>query len=538
MPCDGLFLHYLVDELKTKLEGGKIQKILEPSSMDLVFQIRSNKENFNLFASTSLDMPRLYISNLKHTSIDIPKNFCVILRKHIERGFIKSINQLRNDRAIIFDIEASTELGDIENYKLIIELMGRNSNIILINDKNIVIDAMRKVPPSEDTNRIILPKATYVYPENNGFLNPFELEDENVVIDRIEGLSKQIKISILESNSHILRYIKKTIVPTIYKKEKGYDYHVLPLIQYDIEKNDFENISSMLEYFYTTYKSVSTDKAKDLKKTIKNKITHFMNKLDNLNQDLEQAYENLKFNDYGIVLQANLYRIEKGKNFIELENFLSNNELIRIPLDPLLDPSKNLKKIFTKAKKAKNAIGQVNNQIDITKKEINYLDTIYNQIDFASSTDLDEIKDELIANKYLKQQKQTKPKKKSINITKYYLDGIEILVGKNNIQNDYITHKLARSIDWWFHVKDAPGSHVVFKVPSIDYKLTEKDIRYCANLAACFSKASKSSSVAVDYLQVKYIKKIPGTKGCEVTYTNQSTIYIDPDTNLLQQSYK
>ena len=533
MPCDGLFLHYLVHELSQKLTGGKIQKIQEPSSLDLVFQVRANKENYNLFLSSSLDMPRIHLSSQKFSSIDIPKNFCVILRKHIERGFIKSISQLRNDRVIIFEIEATTELGDLEDYKLIVEIMGRNSNIILINNENIIVDAMRKVPPSEDTNRIILSKATYVFPSNNGYLNPFEINDSSITLDSLEGLSKQVKSSILDSSTNIIDYLKNPINPSIYKKDKGYDFHVLPLVQYDLEKSNFDSISSMLEYFYTTYKAVSTDKAKDLKKIVKNKITHFTTKLDNLHLDLIDAEENLKYNDLGIILQANLYRVEKGATFVELENFMSNGELIKIPLDPLLDPSKNLKKIFTKAKKAKNAIGQINNQIEITEKEINYLDSIYNQIDFASSTDLDEIKEELILNKYLKQQKVTKPKSKKVNITKYFLDDIEICVGKNNIQNDFLTHKMAKSFDWWFHVKDAPGSHVLFRSPAPEYKLSEKEIRYCANLAAVFSKYSKSSTVPVDYLQVKYIKKIPGTKGCEVIYTNQSTIYIDPDTNLL-----
>ena len=195
----------------------------------------------------------------------------------------------------------------------------------------------------------------------------------------------------------------------------------------------------------------------------------------------------------------------------------------------MLDASHNLAKIFQKAKKAKNGLVMINVQLDITKNEISYLDEIYTQIDFANTVDLDEIKDELVRNKYIKKSKQVKPKNKKINLTKYLLNNNEIYCGKNNIQNEYITHKLARHYDWWFHVKDAPGSHILFRVPDPNYSLTEEDIRYCANLASCFSKTSISSSVPVDYLQVKYIKKIPGVKGSRVTYTNQKTIYIDPD---------
>ena len=205
-----------------------------------------------------------------------------------------------------------------------------------------------------------------------------------------------------------------------------------------------------------------------------------------------------------------------------------HNQPLEIQLDPMLDPSTNLKKLFTKAKKAKNALVMINLQLKIANNELKYLDEISSQIDFANNIDLEEIKMELIKNKYLKDKNQSKPKNKKINITKYILNKNEILVGKNNIQNEYITHKLAQSYDWWFHVKDAPGSHVVFKVPHPSYILTEQDIRFCANLAASFSKFSNSSSVPVDYVLVKYLKKIPRMKGSNVTFTNNKTIYIDP----------
>lgn len=535
MPCDGIFIHHLTVELKDLLCGGKINKIIEPSNLDIILQIRAKNQdgkilNHQLLISSSLDMPRIYITNKKYTSLDIPKNFCMVLRKYIERGVILDICQYQNDRLILIKIASNNELGDSNLYTLAIELMGRNSNVILLDKDEIIIDAMRKLPPNEDVTRLIIPHAKYQYPTSESSINPFELSDNDIYDESLlQGVCKQVRFTIKNHNISIVDYLNNTIKPTIYNLDKKYDFYILPLEGYNVVKNNFNTISEMLDVYYNEYKQIYTDKAKALKKVVKNKITHFVTKLDNLEKDLEDANKNLVFNKLGVLLQANLYKVSKGMKKVIVEDFIDNSGEIEINLDEMLDPGKNLKRIFQKGKKAKNAIDMVQIQIDLTNKEIAYLDSIYSQIDFASPIDLDEIRDELVKNKYIKQQKLQKPKNKKINITKYYINDNTILVGKNNIQNDYITHHLAKSYDWWFHVKDAPGSHVVFKMPSPEYVLTEQDIRYCANLAASFSKASTSSSVPVDYLQIKYIKKIPGTKGCEVTYTNQKTIYIDPD---------
>lgn len=534
MPYDGLFIHHLCCELNNTLQGGKINRIIDPSVLDIVLQIRAKNNigkiiNYDLYISSSLDMPRLFITNKKISSVDVPKNFCMVLRKYIERGTIKSITQFENDRLIKIEITSTSELGDSKNYTLIVELMGRNSNIILINDEGTIIDAMRKLPPTDESTRLVLPHAQYRYPDNSSKINPFNIK-ENELIDynNLQGLAKPTLNYILDNNISLYNFIREKPNPIIYKKEKRFDFYHLPIYS-NIENKTFNSISEMLDTYYSSYLTIYNDKAKELKKVIKNKIVHLQNKLDNLINDLDNANKNLVYNDLGILLQVNLYKVSKGMHSIEVDNFLSNNEPILIKLDPILDPSHNLAKFFQKAKKAKNGLVMIQLQIDLTTNEINYLDEIYSQIDYASTIDLDEIKDELVKNKYIKKSKQVKPKNKKINLNKYILNNHEIYCGKNNIQNDYITHKLANHYDWWFHVKDAPGSHVLFKMPDPSYVLTEQDIRYCANLASCFSKTSISSSVPVDYLQVKYIKKIPGVKGSKVTYTNQKTIYIDPD---------
>ncbi|MBS5852499.1 MAG: NFACT family protein [Bacilli bacterium] len=534
MPYDGILIHFLISELSEKLVGGKINKIIEPSSLDLCLQIRSKNQtdnkikNYQLFISSSLDMPRIYLTDRKISSFESPKNFCMVLRKYLERGIITKIEQIDNDRIIVFHISSISELGDNINYRLIVELMGRNSNIILINSQNIIIDAIRKLPPSEDSKRLILPKATYSYPPSNTTINPFLIDESNQYdIDMLQGVSKLAKDAIKNSHQSLKNYLQHPLNYAIYQIDKKYDFYILPLFNYQIIKDGFDSINMMLDVYYKDYRTIYNDKAKALKKIIKNKIIHLQNKIDHLQNDLEVANENLKYNEIGILLQANLYKVQKGMDKIIVDDFFHHQPL-EIQLDPMLDPSNNLKKLFAKSKKAKNALSMIDLQLKITSNEIKYLDEISNQIDFANNIDLEEIKMELIKNKYLKDKKESKPKNKKINITKYILNNNEILVGKNNIQNEYITHKLAKSYDWWFHVKDAPGSHVIFKVPTPSYILTEQDIRFCANLAASFSKFSHSSSVPVDYVLVKYLKKIPGMKGSNVTFNNNKTIYIDP----------
>lgn len=534
MPYDGVFIHYLTIEIAKKLKGKKINKIIEPNNLDIVLQFRIKDEfnqnkNEQLLISSSLDMPRIYLTDEKFFSLDIPKNFCTILRKHIERGIINDIYQIRNDRIIVFKINGFSELGDATSFQLIVELMGRNSNIILLDSNDIIIDAIRKVPPSEDGGRIILPKAKYIFPLRNNLLNPFEISpSDNIDYGFIEGCSKLL-LNDCNTINDLINRINNPPFPYIFKNDKRFDFYILPINNIDICQSSFNSISEMLTTYYQKYKSIYTDKAKELKKVIKNKLNKLINKLANLDDDLNNASDNLECNHLGLLLQANLYKIKKGDNCLTVEDFTKNNTLVEIKLDPLLSPSNNLKKIFSKGKKAKTALEMVSIQKEITSQEISYLENILNQIDFANQNDLEEIKLELVQNKYLKEKKKNTFKRNKINLTKYFIDGIEIIVGKNNIQNDYITNKLANPYDWWFHVKDIPGSHVLLRSPNKEYQLSEKEIRFCANLAASFSKASKSSSVPVDYLYAKYTKKIPGIKGCEVTYTNQKTIYIDPN---------
>ena len=541
MSIDGCFIHYLTTELNQEILNFKINKIYQPAPLEIVLQLRGKNEtglivNKQLLISSKLDHPRIHLLTKKISNPEVPNNFCMLLRKYIERGVIKEIKQYQNDRLIELHINAYNELDDENTFILIFEIMGRNSNIILLNSENTIIDALRKLPPSFDNLRTIIPHAKYNYPSSTKSINPFNKEIP-LLLDNLQGVSKQLLNTLNElDNSNILSFLNQEIKPVIFKTEKKLDFYAYPL------SNDYEVISThqtlseMLEEYYNESLKTVNYNAVELEKTIQKELKKANIKLSNLTLDLQNAKENLKYSNIGILLQSNLYKVKKGDTKVIVLDYFNNNEELEINLNPLLDPSSNLKAIFNKAKKASNAIVEVKKQIDIVLKEIEYLNTILFQLSIADNKDLEEIKLELSLNGYLKSNQKYKKKQQKIEFITYKVDDILIYVGKNNTQNDYLTHKIASSNDYWFHTKNLPGSHVIVKIPENDpnFIMSEKLIRAAANIAAYYSTGKTSSSVPVDYTKVRYLKKVPGMKGSFVTLQNQKTIYIDPDINLIK----
>lgn len=541
MSMDGIFVHYLTYEFNNTILKAKINKIYQPNPLEILLQLRTSNQTFQLLISASLDSSRIYLTKQAFENPQVPGNFCMILRKYIERGIITSISQYQNDRLIIFTINTYNEMGDNADYQLIVEIMGRNSNVILINEDNKIIDSIRRVPPTENNNRYIIPKATYVFPIQNDLLNPFEV-DVSYPIANYQGIAKVIQNEIMNYyDGDVKKFLENKIVPNIYTKENKQDFYCFLLSSFNSDSIlTFKTLSEMLDYFYNVCKQTINYTNMDLIKQVKRLITHQNTKLANLIDDLSKAEENLKYKDLGILLQANLYMVKKGMTSINVIDFIHNGEEITIDLNPMLDASKNLKQIFNKGKKASNALIEVTNQINKTKEEIRYLNDILSMLEFATASELDEIKLDLITNseQYKNKAKKLSSKKNNkISIQHFNYEDVTIYVGKNNIQNDYLTNKLARNNDYWFHVKDGSGAHVVVSVPNNNpsFTLSEQVIRLAASIAGYYSKYSKSSTVPIDYTKVQYIKKIPGTKGYHVTYTNQKTIYIDPDYELIKQ---
>lgn len=546
VPLDGTFLHFLTNELNAELTNFKINKIYQPSFNEIIIQTRGKNKNGlivpkDLFLSCNLDKPKIYLTTKKYTNPDVPLNFTMLLRKYIDRGVIKTFKQYNNDRILEIYIDSANELGDSKTFILIFEIMGRNSNIILTNDSYQIIDAIRKFVPSDSNTRTIIPKATYVFPAQANTINPFDVEElTSLNYHMLEGCSKILQNELKELEiTNIKDFLNKRIFPTLFKNNNKIDFYFTDLttVSYS-EKVHFKTLSELLENSLVTTDIITNYQINNLVKHIKRILVNKRQKIGNLEEDLQKATENLKYNHLGILLQSNLYLAKYGLSELVVYDFLDEQKEITIKLDPLLSPSDNLNKIFKKGKKATTAISKVNEQLLITQDEIAYLEEIVEQLSFASNTDFEEIKSELSSNGYLKKKVDKKTKKtKKVNLNKICLENSTILIGKNNIQNEYLIHKVAMKNDLWFHVKDAPGAHVVLVVPnnSDSYLPTEEEIRLASNIAAYFSKYSKSSSVAVDYTKIKNLKKIPKHQGYNVTYTNNKTIYIDPDDELIKK---
>lgn len=540
MPLDGTFLHFLTSELNEEMGGFKINKIYQPSFNEILIQARGkNKEGVfvskDLYISCSLDKPKIYITTKKHNNPDVPLNFTMLLRKYIDRGIIRSFEQHSNDRILKIIVDASNELGDSKTFIIIFELMGRNSNIVLVNENYQIIDAIRKFVPSDSNTRTIIPKAMYEFPSKTGMINPFEIEEiKEEDYSNLEGCAKILQNELKEKGiSNIKSFLNKQIFPTLYTFDKKTDFYFIHLDSLGAVKEEtFDTLSMLLEKTNESSDIVANYQVNNLVKHLKRILSNKRQKIGNLEQDLSNARENIKFNNLGILLQSNLYLVKYGMKEVTVSDFMNDFQDVIIPLDPLLSPSDNLERIFKKGKKASTAISKINEQLALTNDEIDYLEEIIEQLNFANNNDFEEIKSELTKLGYLKKKlDKKKAKQKKVLLSKIQLEKSYLLIGKNNIQNEYLIHKVARKNDIWFHVKDAPGAHVVLFVPDNDefYRPTEEEIRLASNVASYFSKFSKSSSVPVNYTKIKNLKKIPKHQGYNVIYTNNKTIYIDPD---------
>lgn len=549
MALDGLMIHHLVKELKV-LENGKIGKISQVGNNDFLFVIRANGQNNKLFVSLERNQYRVALTDKEYIAPQNATMFSMLLRKHFEGGTLLEINQYDLDRIVELKISKTNEFGDKKNKYLIVELMGKNSNMIITDEDKVIIDSLRKNGISED-GRTILAKAPYSYPETNK-KNIYKLSNEEIkyiyensindyrdIIAQFSGFSPVIARYIFQSKAPVETIInlkETTVIPNISNIDKKEDFLCYPIGE--IQKS-YSSISSLLEeYFYKkTITNEVMEKSNNLKTHIIHTIKRLKNKIIKLNEELSEAYDAEKYRIYGELIINNLYKIKNDKLAnITLENYYTS-ELISIDLDSKISVKENANKFFLRHQKSKKAIIYIKEQIEIAESEIEYLELIVSQIDNANVNDIEQIKNELIDGHYIKknQNKQQKKRKEKIEILTYSTStGTKILVGKNNIQNEYVTHTISKANDLWFHVKDSPGSHVLIQNPT----MSEEEIRTAAMLAAYYSPYQSSSSVAVNYTLARYVKKIPGKRNCFVTFTNEKTIYIDPDSDFINKLKK
>lgn len=560
MSFDGLFTRAITHEFSSLLKGGRINKIHQPFKNEIVLVIRANGKNHKLLLSVHPSYARAQLTNDQYENPSEPPMFCMLLRKHLEGFILEDVHQVGLDRIIIFEVKGRNEIGDVSYKQLIVEIMGRHSNIVLVDKtRNIILDSIKHVSFALNTHRAIMPGQEYIFPPQQNKLNPLEATEEDVlrsidfnsgkldkqIVDRFVGISplmaKEIvfqaglanRISLPKAFVTMLQKVKvNKYEPSITIKDNKESFYLFPIENLKGESKPYSSLSELLDRFY--FGKAERDRVKqqgnDLERFIINEKEKNEKKIKKLLATVKEAENADKYQLYGELLTANLYAVEKGMKEIEVINYYDENGgTINIPLNPQKTPSDNAQKFFTRYQKAKTALVMANDQLEKAKEEVAYFDSLLQQVEAASTKDIAEIREELIEGGYLrdrqkkgnKNNKNTKPQ-----LEKYQAsDGTEILVGKNNKQNDYLTNKLAGKDEVWLHTKDIPGSHVVIR----DKAPSEETILEAAQLAAYFSKARNSSSVPVDFTQIRHVKKPSGAKPGYVIYENQQTVYVTPD---------
>lgn len=555
MAFDGLVTKSIVSELNTYLTGGKINKIYEPNKNEILLDIY-NQKKFMLNICIDSSNCRINLSNHLKENPKIAPNFCMLLRKYLTSSKIISLKSYNLDRIVIINLENYNELNDLVKYKLIIELMGKHSNVILVNEKNIIIDAMRRIS-SKQALRNTLPANPYTFPISNKF-NLLEIaEDEFISKINLDSEKNLIntcsKLFTGISKSFIFYTLQKLNIDTNTFKEndliKLYNYIKNIILQNNISctefdfnnKNDFSltlsdestSINSFIDEFYFNKEMNETfvNYRNTVLKLILSLLDKYNKKLASMQEKLNQCKDMDKYKLYGELITSNLYKINNNVNIdsITLENYYDNNNLITIPLDKKISPSNNAKMFFKKYNKLKHTLEIVSKQKTQIKNEILYLETIiYSLENSANIQDINEIHEEIEENILNKNTSHiSKSKDRTSELYKINIDGFTVYVGKNNKQNDCITFKISDKNDLWFHVQGFHGSHVLLKTNSKEIDDNNPIILKCAKLASLYSKASNENKVAVDYTLIKNIKKPRGAKPGFVIFTNYKTIIIN-----------
>ena len=558
MSYDGIYTHLIVDELKETVQGGRISKIYQPFQHEILLNIRANRKNKKLLLSAHPSYARIQLTEESLSNPDQPPNFCMFLRKNIEGSMIESIDQLGNDRIVIFNISKFDDLGDLRHLSLIVEMMGRHSNIFLVEkETNKIMDCLKHVPAYQNSFRTIMPGATYVLPPHQDKLNPYEASTEilnlkwkeesaiEVGPKRVQAILQGVgKDSALEINSYVKEtfsqavknYLKAvgkgpaTLFTTAAQKEIFAPY---PYQTMEGDTQTFDSPSQLLDAYYIDKATNDRIKqvASDLLAIIRNEKQKNDLKLEKLEDTLTRSEKAEDYRIKGELLTAYLHQVPKSASEVSLNNFYDEEKPLTISLDPSLTTSQNAQKYFTKYHKLVNSVKYVNQQISKTKKENHYLDSIETQITLSDPQDLEDIRDELKESGYLKAKRSKKKIKKKTSKPHHFRssDGTDIRVGKNNVQNDNLTLKKARNNHYWLHAKGIPGSHVIVE----DSNPSLETLEEAAVIAAYYSKFQQSANVPVDYVPVKHVKKPNGAKPGFVIYTDQKTLFVTPNKDIV-----
>ena len=566
MAFDGGFLYKITNELKSAVDC-HIDKIYQPSKDELVFLLRKKGFAKRMIISSKSGAARIHFTDQKYENPETPPMFCMLLRKYFSSARLTDVVQNGLERVLELVFAATDEMGDRVNLRIICELIGGRSNIILVNGEGRIIDSVRR-SDIENGGRMIQPGAKYVYPQKQEKQNPLSadigtlcdkiLEHGSIpiakaILETVDGFSPLVcrecaliagDIDMLAADcprsclenalGEIIGSLKSEGLPTMLIKQDGtpMDFAYTDILQYgeSVSKRSFADYSSLLDEFYASRENAARihHAALDIIKLVNNVKARTEKKLALRLNELEKCKDREQLRIYGELLKANLYSLKGGLSFAEVQNYYDENlSYVRIPLNPALSPAANAAKYFKDYKKSYTAEQTLTRLTEKDREELIYLDSVLDSISRCETlASLSEIKDELTDGGYIRRKVGTKRKNSTAGGLLEFVsqEGYKIAVGKNNRQNDYITTKLASKNDLWFHVKNIPGSHVVVFCAGGD--VSDNTIMQAARLAALHSKAAGSTQIPVDYTPVKYVKKPNGAKPGMVIYTTNKTVYV------------
>lgn len=581
MALDGIFLHHIKTELEKEAIGARVSQIYQPNKDELVIGLRTQNGNKKLLLSSRANSPRVHFTEYAPENPAVPPMLCMLLRKRLGGGKLISVRQPDLERILFLDFEAVNELGDKVQLTVATEIMGKYSNIIIINGDGVIIDSLKRVDMTMSSQRLVLPNLKYELPPAQDKLSILNSSADEI-IKKIKALDRQMPLNkallavlqgtspvvcreienktsvlskadfditsfnmtaqieaVLTEQLNTLSDIAKNSSGTpymIYRNEdngKPFDMSFMQISQYEggATVKCYESFSRLADEFYAERDKADRMKIKaaDLYKLLTNTMDRLSRKINLQSAELDRCKNREQLRIFGDLLQANLYRIEKGSESVTVQNFYDENMAeITIPLNPAISPASNAQKYYKDYRKAKTAEKMLTQQIEKAKDELDYIDATLDCVSRAESEkDLAQIRLELIEQGYIKPPKgKQKPPAALPPMEFTSSDGFKILVGRNNKQNDKLTLKTANKNDVWFHTKDIHGSHTI--VVTDGKEITETAILEAAQTAAYFSKARESSQVPVDYTLVRFVSKPSGAKPGMVIYVNNSTVYVTP----------
>lgn len=579
MALDGVFLRHIKNELQTALADSRVDKVYQPSNDEIVLTMRSRDSGSKkLLLSARANSPRINITSQTPENPQTPPMLCMLLRKRLAGARLREIRQPELERILFLDFEGKNELGDTVMMTLAVEIMAQYSNVIFIDGEGMIIDALKRVDPTMSSKRLVLPNVRYELPPKQNKLNMLEVSAEEIlsaikaypknadlskaILATVQGVSPIIcrevahltgrgndvfsKELTAEDEKRLLYFLNRTIEtaknisgsPILIKDNTGKptDISFLDITQYgnSVSIEHPESFCSLLDEFYSRRDSIERMRARsqDLSKLLTNLCERISRKIIAQQAELTACVDREHLRICGDILEANLYRIKKGDEFCEAENFYDENlAKIKIKLNPALSPTQNAQKYYKDYRKAKTAEQMLKVQLEKAHEELQYLEAVLDSLGRAETErELNEIRTELAEQGYIRTNRKKQKKEATLPPLEYKSkSGFTILVGRNNRQNDKLTLKQADKNDLWFHTKEIPGSHTI--IVTNGQTPDDDTILYAASLAAYHSKARNAGKVPVDYTKIRYVSKPQGSKPGMVIYVNQKTLYVEPMEN-------